>query len=582
MKKLTLGSLFDGAGTFSLGALMATIQPIWASESEPFPIRVTTKRLPFVKHYGDIRAIDGAKIEPVNIISFSSPCQDLSLAGKRKGLNGERSGLFFEATRIIKEMRCATDGMYPRFIIWENVAGCFSSSKGRDFQSVLSEIVRIKEPQATDVPKPEMGWATADILLGDEFSVAYRVFDSQGWGVPQRRRRIYLVADFGGQCAGKILFDGESVLRDIAPRFKSWQGTAARIKNGFGTTSAGFCTEGYANCRSIGYENEKSPTLREGVVPATLILNDHGGERMDIAKDITPTLRAESHHPPLVYENHGQATRYKGPLEVAPTISHTYGAGGNNQPLVAKYWDGGDIAGTLTANNAAGNQRMPDKNHFNAVVSTVDVRLTSEGTKNARQNVYNTEVSRCLDTCGTDPARNQGGVAIVEKSYAMTTGTYTQVEEEKSPTLTQRDYKSPTAVCCGIGRNAFNSGANAKFGMSINKELQPTMTAKGAGAVQQGYTVRRLTPTECARLQGFPDWWCKNLESENPTDEEMQFWREVFETQSRLAGTKPKSDKQILKWLANPHSDNAEYRMWGNGCTLPVVFYVLSGIAHFA
>ncbi len=172
MKKLTLGSLFDGAGTFPLGALMANIQPIWASEIEPFPIMVTSKRLPFVKHYGDIRTIDGAKIEPVDIISFSSPCQDLSLAGKRQGLNGERSGLFFEATRIIKEMRRVTNGMYPRFIVWENVAGCFSSSKGRDFQSVLTEIVRIKEPQAPDVPMPEMGWATADILLGDEFSVA--------------------------------------------------------------------------------------------------------------------------------------------------------------------------------------------------------------------------------------------------------------------------------------------------------------------------------------------------------------------------------------------------------------------------
>ena len=305
MKKLTLGSLFDGAGTFPLGALMADIQPIWASEIEPFPIRVTTKRLPFVKHYGDIRTIDGGKVEPVDIISFSSPCQDLSLAGKRAGLQGERSGLFFEAIRIIKEMRCATDGMYPRFIIFENVAGCFSSSKGRDFQSVLSEIVRIKESQAPDVPMPEMGWATADILLGDGFSVAYRVFDSQDWGVPQRSRRIYLVGDFGGECAPQILFDTESVLGDIAPRFKSWQGTAASIKTCIGTTSAGFLTEGSSKCRSIGYEEEKSPTLREGVVPATLILNDHGGERMDIAKDITPTLRAESHHPPLVYENHG-------------------------------------------------------------------------------------------------------------------------------------------------------------------------------------------------------------------------------------------------------------------------------------
>jgi DNA (cytosine-5)-methyltransferase 1 len=168
--------------------------------------------------------------------------------------------------------------------------------------------------------------------------------------------------------------------------------------------------------------------------------------------------------------------------------------------------------------------------------------------------------------------------------YAMTTGGYTQVEQEKSPTLMSRDYKDPTAVCCGIGRDAFNAGANAKFAPSIDEELQPPMTARGPGAVQQGYAVRRLTPTECARLQGFPDWWCSDLGTENPTEEEMEFWRDVFETHREAMGTakKPKTDSQIRKWLANPHTDSAEYRMWGNGCSVPIVFYVLYGIAHFA
>ena len=591
-RKLTLGSLFDGSGTFTLGGLMAGIHPVWSSEIEPFPIRVTTKRMPFVKHYGDIHDMDGGKIEPVDIITFGSPCTDMSIAGKRAGLDGKQSCLFYEALRIIKEMRCATNGKYPRFIVWENVTGAFSSSGGRDFQSVLTEIVRIKEPQAPEVPMPEKAsWPSADILLGDGWSLAYRVMDAQGWGVPQRRRRIYLVGDFGGQCAPKVLFDTEGVLGDSASRFRSWQGTAdglaARLGAAGKALTAGFCTEHSANSRGIGYEEEKSPTLRAGVVPAALLcLNDQGGNRMDVTKEVTNTLRAEAHHPPLVYENHSQDSRYTGPLDVAPTISQTYGAGGNNQPLVTRYWDGGEVAGTLTANNAGGNQRMPDKDNFNAVVSTVDVRLTSEGTKNARHNVYETDVARCIDTGGTSPDRNQGGLAIVEKSstYAMTTGGYTQVEKEKAPTLMSRDYKDPAAVCCGIGRDVLNAGTNAKFAPSIDNELQPPMTARGPGAVQQGYAVRRLTPTECARLQGFPDWWCADLGTENPDEKEMQFWRDVFETHRKIMGTakKPKTDNQIRKWLRNPHTDSAEYRMWGNGCSLPIVFYVLFGIAHFA
>ena len=533
-KKLTLGSLFDGSGGFPLGAILAGIEPVFSSEIEPFPIRVTTKRLPMVKHYGDINQIHGGKVEPVDIITFGSPCTDMSIAGKRAGLDGKQSCLFYEAVRVIKEMREATNGRYPRFIVWENVTGAFSSSGGRDFQSVLTEIVRIKEPQAPTVPMPEKtGWPYADILMGDGWSIAYRVMDAQGWGVPQRRRRIYLVADFAGGCASKILFDTESLLGDSASCFSSWQGFAGKLAPGLGTAgqcvSAGFCTEHSAKSRSIGYEEEKSPTLRAGVVPAAITVQQS-----------------------QVYENHSMDSRYTGPLEVAPTVASTYGTGGNNQPLV----------------------------------STIDIRLTSEGTKNARHNIHETSIARCIDTSGNTPDANQGGVAIVQQdaAYAMTTGCYTQVEKEKSPTLMSRDYKDPTAVCCGIGRDAFNAGANAKFAPSIDEELQPPMTDRDPGAVQKGYIVRRLTPLECCRLQGFPDWWCSNLGTENPTDEEMQFWREVFETHRRVMGTakKTKTDKQIRKWLASPHTDSAEYKMWGNGVALPCVYYVMLGIAHFA
>ena len=209
---MTLGSLFDGAGGFPLAGTMAGITPLWASEIEPFPIRVTTRRFPNMKHLGSITAINGGEIEPVDIVTFGSPCQDLSVAGRRRGLSGERSGLFLEAIRIIKEMREKTHGRKPRYIVWENVPGAFSSNAGRDFQAVLTEIIRIAEPNAPDVPLPDKRWPMADLYGGNGWSLAYRVYDAQFWGVPQRRKRIYLVGDFGGQRAGEILFKSESLL----------------------------------------------------------------------------------------------------------------------------------------------------------------------------------------------------------------------------------------------------------------------------------------------------------------------------------------------------------------------------------
>ena len=221
---LTLGSLFDGSGGFPLGGLISGITPLWASEIEPFPIRVTTKRLPFMKHYGDVSALNGADLPPVDIITFGSPCQDMSVAGKRAGLDGSRSNLFYEAVRIAKEMRIATDGKYPTWLCWENVPGAFSSNGGEDFKAVLDEIRRIKDPEA-DTPRPAK-WPNAGCILADDYSIAWRVFDAQYWGVPQRRKRIYLVADLAGQRAGKVLFESEGLSGYTPEGFRSWQGTA--------------------------------------------------------------------------------------------------------------------------------------------------------------------------------------------------------------------------------------------------------------------------------------------------------------------------------------------------------------------
>ena len=571
MDKLTLGSLFDGSGGFPLGGLISGITPVWASEIEPFPIRVTTKRLPFIKHYGDISTMDGSKIEPVDIITFGSPCQDLSIAGKRDGLDGKRSSLFYEAIRIVKEMRCATDGKKPRYIVWENVPGAFSSNKGEDFRCVLEGICHIKD-ETLSVPKIDK-WKQAGTIVGDHFSLAWRVLDAQYWGVPQRRKRIFLVADFAGGGAGEILFKSEGLSGYSKKSIRSWQGTASNFADSIGATG-------------------------------TICLNDQGGNRMDVTKDITCTLRAKSNHPPCVmdsavFDNHGKDTRFTGPIDVAPTISATYGTGGNNQPFVVE------------------NSK------------TYDVRFTSEGTVNARSNVYESDTARTIDTSGNAPDSNQGGIAVVE-SYGLQGSMIGRadkngpqgdgVNEELSFTLNTVDKH---AVVYAIDRESFNCGQNYARNLGITEDgINSTLKAQGPSAVATpiyssskasfftdakeelantlvatdykdpplindndgiDYTVRRLTPTECARLQGFPDWWCSDLGIETPTMDDLRIWYDIFETFRKATGayTKTKTLKQITKWLKNPHSDSAEYKMWGNGVALPNVCFVLSGIVWF-
>ena len=221
---MKLGSLFDGSGTCPLAAQMLGIEPVWASEIEPYPIQVTTARFPHMKHLGDITKLNGAELEPVDIITFGSPCQDLSVAGNQRGLEGSRSNLFYEAIRIITEMREKTNGVYPRIAVWENVPGAFSSNKGADFRAVLQAFCDVEGAGLDTVPEPPKGkWANAGGILGDGYSMAWRVLDAQFWGVPQRRRRIYLVADFGGRRAGEILFKREGLRRDFAPCGAAWE-----------------------------------------------------------------------------------------------------------------------------------------------------------------------------------------------------------------------------------------------------------------------------------------------------------------------------------------------------------------------
>ena len=1028
-KKLTLGSLFDGSGGFPLAGILAGIEPKWSSEVEPFPIRVTTKRLPGVKHYGDVSQLSGAKLEPVDIITFGSPCQDMSIAGKRVGLNGERSGLFHEAIRIIKEMREATEGRYPRYCVWENVCfggdtlitcddgyrriadiaigqrvktlsgkylpvmkvhqtkhqevlrlsvlggqdltvtpnhpfyarrkiykgneivglsepewvpahrltkeyliaygidqptlpddfiteaeawavgrwiadgsvdlkksnprmffsigkgkeeraremlnrlpyeiyenkphptatnfcftshqfyaliaeagkgagqkrvppyvfrlpfhlqklvlegylsgdgyartrknymeitastasrelaygiarlmrnvyrvsvgisarklrpgniqgreikpnypcyqvyaypdgcgqrsyadeqivwqpvksieylskkqtvynlsvledntyaandvivhncGAFSSNNGEDFKAVLEEIIGIKEPGA-EVPAPDKNtWPACDVYVGGGWSVAYAVLDAQRFGVPQRRKRIYLVADFADECAGKILFESAGLSGYSPEGFEAWKRVTRNPETGVGASgsiclsdqggermditeevtttlraeahhppvvlgSAGFCTEHSADSRSIGYEEEKSPTLRAGIVPAAIALEHNPTDsRIHVIEDnVCQTLCSRmgtgGNNVPLIMTPDG-------PLAYTLKIRCGGGNGGkgalwqeeksatlatnNDQTLFQPR--GFDHCGEGMTDNAAQDGRfcagdgddtssavfdqkaygigadqsygmLSDNPHagiYEAETSrtldaqcgypgcaqggvcvvesapdTYDVRFTSEGTKNARGHCYKTEISRALDTSETDPSSNHGGVAVVEKAYSLQ-GNMIGRADENGPqgkgvgedvafTLTGTDQQ-------GVAAPVYSSTVGSY--MTQSEEVAQTLMARDYKDPQivntPQYIVRRLTPVECARLQAFPDWWCDGLETPEPTEEDITFWTDVFETHRRVitGASKPKTRTQIIKWLQNPYRDSAVYRMYGNGIAASCAWFVLAGIVYY-
>ena len=445
---MKLMSLFDGSGGFPLAASLCGIEPVYAAEVEPYPIAVTNNRFPKMKHLGDVSKVKGGEIEPVDIITFGSPCQDMSIAGKRAGLKhadiGDeettRSGLFLEAIRIIKEMREATNGGYPRYAVWENVPGAFSSNKGEDFRTVLDEFIKIVEKDAVMPDVPKAGWPYADCYSGNGWSLAYRVFDAQYWGVPQRRRRIYLVADFRGERAKEILFERKGLREDIEESRTQGKGTAQNLENGIGADD---------NDRLVSsFDSLSSNSMKS---------------------------------------------------------SNPRGTGGNNVPGV----------------------------------------------------VY------CLQGNGIDRADTAG---CNGKGW----------KEDTSYTLNTID--KPAVVCAQKSYTEFKDE-------STLSTLKATGGSYGGGSeniVVENYIVRRLTPTECARLQGFPSWWGIVNPVENLTDEDYAFWSNVRNTYAEINGkaTKEYTREQMLAWYNKLHSDSAEYKMWGNGIALPNALYVMQGIAE--
>ncbi len=624
-----MGSLFDGIGGFPLAAIHNGVTPIWASEIEAFPIEVTKTRFPSMAHVGDITKLDGAKLPPVDILCGGSPCQDLSIAGQRAGLAGERSGLFMEQVRIAKEMRKADEqrGMSahlirPRFFVWENVPGAFSSADGEDFRAVLEEIIQIKD-STCHVPRPESGhWESAgSIILGDECSLAWRVMDAQYWGVAQRRRRIFLVADFGGRTASQILFEQDRLFRNTAESPRKGEGSSAAAQgsaddtggtcltpwdvqsrrifeecgtwsclcsgksigdgyiqtekksvrafaanqrdevrdlhdvagaiqaqpgmkqqtfiaenclNGWDTQqsrvflpdgvaptlagadggggrnpaglllAAGFYAGAGPAAGGVGYSAEVSPTLKAAasgtnMVPAILCLNDQGGSQMSLTEDIAGTLRAQEHgHQPVLFENHPKDGRYNGPLGVAPTLAARMGTGGNNVPLV-----GAPRTALQETICIAGNaiDREP-QNGGNGLGCQMDLAYTLTGTD--RHAVYSRQRSDEFS------------------------------EDDVAATQSARQHKDATDLVCQPYQETVGT-----IGCSDHKGVNNQYVSEDKCIVVRRKLIRRLTPTECERLQGYPDGW---------TD---------------IPGA----------------SDSARYKALGNSVAIPCVDFVLRGIA---
>ena len=607
---MTLGSLFDGIGGWLLAARHAGVTPVWASEIEPFPCSVTARHFPDVKQLGDITKIDPDKIEPVDIICAGSPCQDLSIAGKRKGLNGERSGLFRTAVDLVRRMRERTAGKYPRFFVWENVPGAFSSNKGMDFRAVLEEVGQ------TEIPIPPNGrWANAGLAELPQCQIAWRVLDSQYWGVPQRRRRIFLVADFAAddRRAGEILFEPEGMCGDPET----------------GEKSGKEATRGTEDC---------ARTSSDAVMPfdTTQITSPLNGNHPQYGAPCHP-LCASAHIPAVVIKAAGSIGK------VAPSTGNI-GYTRECAPTLTARMDGNpcsDRGPQIVATNAltpwdVQSRRIYDENGTMAAPYSGDGQGTHNGavfvhaqaysfdslasnsmkSSNPHSGCRKVEIAKTLDTSTPDPSKNQGGIAILTEvtgfvgkaapsagniGYAkelaptllagkeMHVAIYDiqhrddvirPVKDGKIPTLTARmgtvGHNVPIVNAYCIAGNTIDrkieNGGNGKgvlaetaytlntvdrhavaeiYGAKSYSEYErgkvATLRASGGayGGGSENLTlsysiVRRLTPTECERLQGLEDGY------------------------------------------TNGGSDTARYKALGNGMAQPCADYVIRRIVECA
>lgn len=408
-----------------------------------------------MKHLGDIQQLDGSLVEPVDVITFGSPCQDLSVSGKRKGLDGRQSGLFFEAIRIIKQMLEATNGRYPAFVVWENVPGAISSNKGEDFRTVLETFARIKNPTAI-IPQPKK-WTKAGCVMGDGWSLAWRICDAQFWGVAQRRRRIALVMDIRGESAPEILFERESMCGDITQSRTKGQSTSSYPENSAGTTGFGETGIGYwqQGIQTIRAEGENRPSRPSNVIVSSAFMAGQSAKAGSVGygEEVSPTLKAD--------------------------------AGGNQIPSVCTVRD-------FSVHDCRGN-------------GNGELCPTLVGAHQARATDFTAVVTESMPDDASQSAILPSQPCASCALMAMQ-GFGDYKESKCTSALKQRDYKDATdLIVAGVdARNA-----------TENDELSPTLQAKNNGgislnylpSVRINYRVRRLTPLECERLMDFPDNW---------------------------------------------------------------------------
>ncbi len=582
---MKLGSLFDGSGGFPLAGSLCGIEPVFASEVEPYPIAVTRSRFPNMKHLGSVTDVHGGDIEPVDIITFGSPCQDLSVAGKRAGLkheaNGDeettRSGLFMEAVRIIKEMREATNGEYPTFAVWENVPGAFSSNKGEDFRTVLEELIKIVEPTAVMPAVPKNGWPYADSYCGDGWSLAYRVFDAQYWGVPQRRRRIYLVLDLRGQRAGKVSFEREGVRGNFATFKTAGQGTAGDATDCTGADDCerkcvgfplGFRPENIRIYEEIGTTicNGTRPGFCNGVI-ICYDTREAGGNSVPSVciKECLPFDTTQVTSP-----QNGCNPKWGDPC-------HPLAAQGHPPTVICKCYDARGNGDGQTVSTLTGDHENRITDYTSVVCEPIPIhdkatRYKGGGpTRNGDGAGNGLGVGKSGDPCPTLSTCDHHMVC-----YCMATGqANAEILEDKSPRL-NCNHEQPIVA----GVDCRNSTEYPEQTGTLQADCFKNLNSNGVIRVQ--YIVRRITPTECARLQGFPDAWGHPDHKDVFTDEEYRFWLNVRNTHAAING-KPQKDytkAQMLTWYNKLHTDSSEYKMWGNGISLPAALYVMQGIAE--
>ena len=472
-------------------------------------------------HYGDITKISGYDVPIVDCVVGGSPCQDLSVAGKRAGLDGERSGLFMEQLRLIKEMRDrdvrngrSGESIRPRFMVWENVPGAFSSNKGEDFRIVLEETAKIVDKDAVIPMPPKDKWSTSGCIVGDGWSIAWRILDAQFWGVPQRRRRIALVADFGGGCAQEVLFVRKGLRGDSSESRTERQGASSDAQGCIGV----YDRDGKVQCMSFHLlqdvitSDKISPCLSSGnpvsgqasvgvcISLEPGIASREGGH---IYEDVSGTLRANAgdNQMSVAYKCYDIGDRRRVPNEytdVSPTLLSQMGTGGNNVPVVVEGLDcynqqlTGEKAKSLT--NCA-----TDPHHIPCVV--MDRSAYNQGA-NAKFNIgidENGVAFSCI-------AKGPGAVCYVVDQGGGKSGA--NVTENISPTLTCTHGGEPVICLQGNGIDrADTAGCNGKGWKEGTCYTLNTIDRPAVVYKKPHYIVRRLTPLECERLQGFPDEW---------------------------------------------------------------------------